>query len=157
MQLAQEIETMLDTDLDQGQQLLVLLKQETTAIKQRNFELMEQLLSEKAPLMEQLKNNGMKRIQWLQTVKKTHSTADWDFILTQLKLEHLSERWQANKALMAQCQAVNTTNGQLVHRGLKCNERLSNILQGNTDEETLYNAKGLQKTANKALTAYASA
>lgn len=157
MQLAEEIETMLATDLDRGQQLLSLLEQETTAIKQRNFELMEQLLSEKAPLMEQLKQNGLKRTRWLQTVKKTQKTATWEGILTQLNLEHLIQQWQTNKALMAKCQTINTTNGQLVHRGLKCNERLLHILQGNTQEETLYNAKGLQKTGHKAIAAYASA
>lgn len=157
MQLAKEIEVMLDNDLDRGKQLLTLLEQETTAIKQRNFGLMEQLVSEKTPLMEQLKTNGIKRSRWLQTVKTTHLDADWQFILDQLKLGHVSEKWQAIKELMTQCQAINTTNGQLVHRGLKCNEGLLNILQGNTNEDTLYNAKGLQKTPNKALAAYANA
>lgn len=157
MQLTQEIETMFEDDLGRGRQLLALLEQETQAVKKRNYDLIEQLLSEKTPLMAQLKSNALKRQNWLGSVKKTHPNADWYYVLKQLKLEHLSDQWEKTKAVMTKCQQVNITNGQLLHRGLQCNERLLNILQGNMDDEKLYNAKGLQRSQSKAIAAYACA
>lgn len=157
MQLAKEIETMIADDLDRGRQLLALLKQENTAVKQRSFDLIQQLLDEKTPLMEQLKSNGQKRNNWLSSVKKSHPNADWPFILKQLSLEHLSETWAEAKKIMEECQTINIMNGQLLHRGIKCNERLLGILQGNHQNDTLYNAKGMQRSGNKMLSAYACA
>ena len=157
MQLTREIETMLEDDLSRGRQLLALLEQETLAVKKRNYALLEQLLNEKTPLMAQLKTNALKREAWLASVKKTHKDADWHFILKQIKLEHLAGKWEEAKVIMTQCQDVNTTNGQLIHRGLKCNKRILNILQGNIEDEKLYNAKGLQGNQSKAIAAYACA
>jgi len=157
MQLTREIETMLEDDLRHGRQLLALLEQETQAVKKRNYELIEQLLAEKTPLMEQLKSHALKRQRWLASVKKSHKDADWYFILKQIKLEHLSDQWQEAKVIMTQCQDINNVNGQLLHRGLKCNERILNILQGNTENDKLYNAKGLQGNQAQAIKAYACA
>jgi len=157
MQLTKEIEVMLKDDLQRGRQLFALLEQETIAVKQRNFVLIENLLNEKTPLMAQLKTNGLKRQQWLDSVKKTHPKADWSYILEQLHLEHLSLEWAQVKEVMRQCQEINTINGQLLHRGINSNERLLKILQGNTQDDELYNAKGLQRSYNKAIAAYACA
>ena len=157
MQLTREIETMLEDDLRHGRQLLALLEQETQAVKIRNYELVEQLLTEKTPLMELLKSNALKRQAWLESVQKTHQDANWNFILKQIKLEHLSQQWGEVKVVMSKCQEINTINGQLVQRGLKCNQRVLSILQGNTESEKLYNAKGLQGNQSKAIAAYACA
>ena len=97
-------------------ELLKVLEQENQALQDRDLTLLESLTAEKNSLL-----------STLSTVRSQpeKSTAEYDVI----------------RQLVQQCEKLNIVNGCIIQSGLRLNEQLLNIIQGN-DNVPVYTSTG---------------
>ncbi len=143
-----EIHTMINQDLATSRQLLALLEQEIDSTKSRDYEKMGQLLKEKTPLLEQLKQNAQTRSQWLISLNRSSNETSWAALLESFNDENLQKQWQEVKTTVEHCQKINEDNGKLVNRGVNSHQRLLQIMRGNIQQADIYNAKGSKQSSH---------
>lgn len=138
-------------DIDACEQLLTLLHQEQTLLKERQLESLEQLVNDKSQLLNQLHQSAVARSQWIAHFQREKPTADQETetafsdIAEQLGL---SDDWAKLKRLFKACQDANEVNGKTLARSHATHERLLNILRGQGDSQGLYTGKGAASKNN---------
>ena len=138
----QAIHTMIQQDLATSRQLLALLKRESEATQTRSYGDMSQIVTEKAPLLDALKQNAQQRSQWLRALNYPADESNWTKLLQTLNSEEIQQQWQDIKHTIEKCQFINSINGKLINRGVKSHERLLQVMRGQTEQAGIYDARG---------------
>lgn len=151
-----ELLHLLDSDIETCTRLAGLLEQEFTALNERSLEVLQQLLSEKQPLLESLGRHATRRSQILA---QAGLPADANGFSTFASRSSQSAQLQASHtrlhALMEQCQTANLRNGRLIRTNQVSVGSALNIIRGN-DGPSLYDSsgstayKGMQRSFTRA-------
>jgi flagella synthesis protein FlgN len=137
-----QIQRMITQDLATSRQLLALLEQEKSSTQSRDYVAMAQLLKDKTPLLEQLKQNAAVRSKWLASLNRAANEENWSALLATLSNSELQTQWHEVKNTIEHCQKINNINGKLINRGVTSHSRLLQIMRGNNQQTDLYDAKG---------------
>lgn len=141
-----DIHAMIEQDLATSRQLLALLKKESESTQARDYNSMSQILKEKTPLLESLKNNAQRRSDWLTSLNCTPDESNWLKLLQSLNNLEIQHQWKDIKNTIEHCQQINNVNGKLISRGVKSHERLLQVMCGKTGQADVYDAKGSKHT-----------
>lgn len=140
---------LLETDINNSQQLFELLEQEFAALNERKLETLQQLLDKKQPLLIQLNNNAGQRSSIL--TKQGYSADSQGFLQlasTSALQEQLQQAHARLNELIESCQNANMRNGRLIRANqTSVNAALKIIRGGDQNETSLYDKSG--STANK--------
>lgn len=104
------LESILTTTQEKMQQLLKVLKNETSVLEKNNIEEFEGITQEKITLTEQIEKNEQLRIQFLTTKSlNPNEPTQW------LKNNKLNSLWSKIKELSEQAQKQNQINGLVIN------------------------------------------
>lgn len=140
---------LLHADIDACTHLANLLEQEFSALSERNLEELQQLLTQKQPLLEGLAHHSNQRSQILISQGYTADSAGFTAYAQQTPLSsQLLESHDHLHQLMQQCQEANLRNGRLI-RTNQVNVGKALDIMRNHDGPSLYDSTG--STANKGM------
>lgn len=138
--------TQIDHDSQVADQLIELLGREQEALKQRNSQQLESLITEKNALLAALANSANQRRTWLTSQGKPADEAHWEELIQAMGGQKLDDLWQALQEKLQQCHHLNEVNGKMIARGQQTINRLLDILRGQFDAPKLYNQSGNTQT-----------
>lgn len=147
----QDISEQINHDIHTCTTLLSLLKQEREALKSRNVDTLEALLTQKADALLSLDNSAKKRTQWAQKANITPSNHGWKQLLSALNKPDIVVNWAQLKSLTLECKKSNEINGKLLSRNKKTLSRLLDVMRGKSENTTLYNAYGSSSANNSSI------
>lgn len=132
------LESILTTTQDKMQQLLKVLKNETSVLEKNNFEEFEGITQEKITLTEQIEKNEQLRIQFLTTKSlNPNEPKQW------LKNNKLNSLWSKIRKLSEQAQKQNQINGLIINGNRRRVQTQIEILSASPPAvELVYSASG---------------
>ena len=132
------LESILTTTQNKMQQLLKVLKNETSVLEKNNFEEFEGITQEKITLTEQIEKNEQLRIQFLTTKSlNPNEPTQW------LKNNKLNSLWSEIKKLSEQAQKQNQINGLVINGNRRRVQTQIEILSASPPAaELVYSASG---------------
>lgn len=133
---------LIEDDIAPAQQLLDLLREESTALHGRDMPLLEDILAHKQSLVVLLDQQGRRRSQMLASLGLSPDRNGFETLASQsshgpLLIQRLDELG----SLMAECQAINEHNGRLIQVQQHTTSNQIRILQGG-ETPTLYDSRG---------------
>jgi len=138
-------QTLLDLftqDIDTAEQLLELIEREFQYLQERDLPQLQQILSEKQPLLALLDQHGRNRSQLLAALQLSPDSQGLQQLAARSNLgaQLLSQAERLNELLQG-CQAANLRNGRLIRSSQNSNQSILGILRGN-DTPNLYDSRG---------------
>lgn len=147
---ASEIERHITRDIESCKVLLQLLHAERDALRERQLDLLEDILQNKAEHLQSLENSAQQRAQWLGSSGSGGPPLEyrWNSLLAE-HAPHLQPHWKSLRELLQSCQAENEVNGKMLGRSQQTLNRVLGLLRGQNDSPTLYGAKKPQKQGQR--------
>lgn len=137
---------MVEKDKVVSEKLMGLLKKEAAVIKQKNYDSLNDILSKKAPLLDQLKHHADIRRQWLASLFKMTTETHWKAFMESFDQPEISNQWDEVNRNINRCKELNEINGLLISRGQKTYEQLLFLLKGGNIQSDIYTAKGSKQS-----------
>ena len=141
-QSLEAMQIMAEKDKSVSQQLIILLEHERSILKQKDYTSLDDILSKKTLLLDQLKHHANIRRQWLVSLYKVADESQWSDFVASFEQPEISEKWQEVNNNISQCKQLNETNGLLISRGKKTYEQLIFLLKGGNRDSDVYTSKG---------------
>lgn len=140
---------LINDDLAPAKQLLSLLQEESVALKGRDMTTLENILARKHSLVILLEQHGRKRSEILASLGLQTNRSGLESLASHSSVgdQLLSRSEQLNQSL-AQCQAANQSNGQLIQSQKAITANQLRILHGG-ETPSLYDARGTTSLLNK--------
>jgi flagella synthesis protein FlgN len=133
---------LIEDDIAPAEQLQALLREEYTALRGRDMQLLENILAQKQSLIVQLGQHGRRRSQLLVAMGLTPDAEGLAILAEQSVLgKVLVERGEHLAAILAGCQAINEQNGRAIALQQFATANQLKILSGG-DMPSLYTARG---------------
>jgi len=133
---------LIEDDIAPANQLIELLKVESTALHGRDMPLLENILAGKQSLIIQLEQRGRKRSQVLLSAGFTPDHDGFTQMAAQSGVrDRMLESSERLNRCLAECRQVNETNGQLIRLQQRTTANQISILTGG-EAPSLYNARG---------------
>lgn len=130
-------------DISTCEGLLQLLSAERQALKQRDLELLDNIIEQKSRNLSALEESARVRARWVKAsvAPKQGPEQAWQSLLSRFPVE-LQERWQTLKDLFVECQVQNDVNGKIIARKQNTYNQLLGLVRGQPSASKLYTAKG---------------
>jgi len=139
----QFLRDMLAQDADAVKQLKVLLLKERELLEQRKLEGMQEILSVKDQLLDNLSFTAKQREQLLRNAGLPTDLAGWNIFLSRDTLTlALIPEWQTLTNEFIECRTANDINGKMINRSKQTLSHLLNLLRGQVVAPSLYTQKG---------------
>lgn len=133
---------LIEDDIAPAEQLQALLREEYTALRGRDMQLLENILAHKQSLIVQLGQHGRRRSELLASLGLTPDADGLALLAEQSVLGNvLIERGEHLAAILAECQAINEQNGRAIALQQFATTNQLKILSGG-DAPSLYTARG---------------
>lgn len=146
---AEELQNHIAQDVSLCTELLKLLNEEQSALKNREVDNVEMLIEKKIPLLEALENSAKQRQVWANAqAASANNEALWTSILSSLGNSKIKEQWEKLKTLYTDVRTQNEINGKLLARHQGTLQRVLDIMRGKTASPNLYNATGYSSSAS---------
>ena len=134
--------TSFNDDINHAKRLLALLDEEFEALKNRQLDILQNILAEKQPLLTLLNQHAESRNRLLTSLNHSADRQGIQAYARQISqsdtlvpaADHLSE-------LLAQCQTANLRNGKLIRANQTSSTHLLGILRGG-EPTSLYDSRG---------------
>lgn len=134
--------TSFNDDINHAKRLLALLDEEFEALKNRQLDILQNILAEKQPLLTLLNQHAESRNRLLTSLNHSADRQGIQAYARQISqsdtlvpaADHLSE-------LLAQCQSANLRNGKLIRANQTSSTHLLGILRGG-EPTSLYDSRG---------------
>lgn len=133
---------LIEDDIAPAEQLQALLRDEYTALRGRDMQLLENILAHKQSLIVQLGQHGRRRSELLASLGLTPDAEGLAQLAEQSVLgKVLVERGEHLAGILADCQAINEQNGRAIALQQFATTNQLKILSGG-DAPSLYTARG---------------
>lgn len=140
---------LINDDLAPAKQLLSLLQEESVALKGRDMSTLENILARKHSLVILLEQHGRKRSEILASLGLPTNRSGLESLASHSSVgDQLLSRSEQLNQLLAQCQAANQSNGQLIQSQQAITANQLRILHGG-ETPSLYDARGTTSLLNK--------
>lgn len=139
----QFLRDMLAQDSAAIQELKSLLTQERELLEQRQLQGMQEIVSRKDQLLDNLSHSARQREQVLTSAALPTDLAGWKrFLERDTQTLSLIPEWDLLTAEFAECQAANEVNGKMINRSKQTLSQLLNLIRGQVAAPSLYTQKG---------------
>jgi len=126
-------------------QLKQLLAQERVLLEQRKQEGLQEIIEQKAAVVDSLNNNAKLRQQILNTLGLPTNADGWDtFLQRNTATLPLRDDWKNLVVEFEECREMNDVNGKMIARSQQTLNHLLNLLRGKVPAPSLYTAQGTQ-------------
>ncbi len=127
-------------------ELQELLKLEMQLLASRKFEDLNEVLTKKMKIIDQLENQDKMRSEFLSSAGYTADEVGTKKFLSDHKNDELAEAWQKLMDIIKECQVINQSNGMVVSKNQAHIKQAMNIITGgnNSGSNDTYNNKGVQ-------------
>ena len=143
---ANKIQQQISQDTLSCEALLALLTEEREALKSRNMDELERILTEKTRHLQELEQSAEQRNTMAGTLKNQHDQHEepdsWKKMLAELNNDGLSTSWEKLKELLKLCKLENEINGKLLARNHQIYARMLELVCGKVSAPTLYDSRG---------------
>ncbi|UVE16401.1 flagellar protein FlgN [Pseudomonas sp. LS44] len=130
-------------DIGAAKQLLELIDAEYQALSERDLPRLENLLSDKKPLLTQLAHHGNERSQLLASLELPPDQAGLEAVASQsAQGVELLTRSAELAALLEDCQTANLRNGRIIRASHTSVTSVLSILRGGNETPGLYDSHG---------------
>jgi flagella synthesis protein FlgN len=134
--------SLFNQDIATAEQLLTLIESEFAALGKQDFTCLQQVMTEKLPLLAQLEQHGKERTRKLL---ENNLTADLDG-LTMLAAhtnhgDDLLAAGEQLNILLQRCKTANLRNGRIISSNRKFTEKMLCVIRGN-EAPALYDSSG---------------
>lgn len=137
------VQKMLDADITSASALQKLLTSERELLKNREYEPLSLLITEKNQLLERLNAHADERGAVLNSLGFTPDSSGWQQLLNSDEtLSAFTSTWKELQRLIAECKKLNEINGKLMGRSQQSLKRLLDLVRGQSGTPALYNANG---------------
>lgn len=145
-----ELEQHIQQDIKSCEILLQLLHAERDALKERQLDLLEDIIQNKAEHLLSLEKSANLRAQWLADPQAASATLEqrWATLLAK-QAPHLQPLWQKLRDLLQTCQSENEVNGKMLGRSQQTLNRVLGLLRGQDTSPNLYSGKKNQKHSER--------
>lgn len=133
-------------DTQSCEALLKLLNEERDALRDRNMDELERILTAKSSHLESLEHSSAERSRLAHSFSGGSDQQNWRSLIDELGDEKLNESWLKLKDLLRLCKLENEVNGKLLSRNHQIYARLLELVRGQTQSPSLYNARGSSST-----------
>ncbi len=123
-----------------------LLKLEMQLLASRKFEDLNEVLTKKMKIIDQLENQDKMRSEFLSSAGYTADEVGTKKFLSDNESSELAEAWQKLMDIIKECQVINQSNGMVVSKNQAHIKQAMNIITGgnNSGSNDTYNNKGVQ-------------
>jgi flagella synthesis protein FlgN len=122
-----------------------LLIQERELLEQRKQDGLQEIIQQKANIVDQLNSSAKIRQQILTALALPANASGWDIFLQRNTITlPLRDEWKSLIAEFEECQTMNDVNGKLIARSQQTLNHLLNLLRGKVAAPSLYTAQGTQ-------------
>ncbi|WP_339905746.1 flagellar protein FlgN [Pseudomonas guineae] len=129
-------------DIGTAEQLLELIDSEFQALSDRDLPRLQNILTDKLPLLTLLDQHGKQRSQLLASLGLSADRVGLQVLATQSSQgDLLLERGDQLNALLERCQTANLRNGRLIRSSQASANSMLGILRGN-ETPSLYDSRG---------------
>ncbi len=136
---------MLAQDSAALSQLKQLLTRERELLEQRKQEGLQEIIEQKAAVVDHLNNSSKIRNQILNTLGLAPNASGWDtFLQRNTATLPLRDDWKNLVGDFEECQKMNDVNGKMIARSQQTLNHLLNLLRGKVAAPSLYTAQGTQ-------------
>jgi flagellar biosynthesis protein FlgN len=136
---------MLAQDSAALSQLKQLLTRERELLEQRKQEGLQEIIEQKAAVVDHLNNSSKIRNQILNTLGLAPNASGWDtFLQRNTATLPLRDDWKNLVSDFEECQKMNDVNGKMIARSQQTLNHLLNLLRGKVAAPSLYTAQGTQ-------------
>lgn len=136
---------MLAQDSAALSQLKQLLTRERELLEQRKQEGLQEIIEQKAAVVDHLNNSSKIRNQILNTLGLATNASGWDtFLQRNTATLPLRDDWKNLVNDFEECQKMNDVNGKMIARSQQTLNHLLNLLRGKVAAPSLYTAQGTQ-------------
>ncbi|WP_040262280.1 MULTISPECIES: flagella synthesis protein FlgN [Pseudomonas] len=133
---------LIENDIAPAEQLQALLREEYTALRGRDMQLLENILAQKQSLIVQLGQHGRRRSELLAALGLSPDAEGLAQLAQRSVIgKTLVERGEQLAALLADCQAINEQNGRAIQLQQFATANQLRILSGG-ETPSLYTARG---------------
>ncbi|HZX16334.1 MAG TPA: flagellar protein FlgN [Pseudomonas sp.] len=133
---------LFSNDIGTAEQLLELIDTEFQALSDRDLPRLQNILTEKLPLLTLLDQHGKERSQLLASLNLSPDRTGLQALAAQSNQgKLLLERGDQLNALLERCQAANLRNGRLIRSSQASTNSMLGILRGN-ETPSLYDSRG---------------
>lgn len=147
----EQLASHITQDITTCEGLLQLLAAERQALKQRDLELLDNIIEQKSRNLTALEESARLRARWVKAtaVPKQSAEQAWQSLLSGFPSE-LQERWQTLKNLFVECQVQNDVNGKIIARKQTTYNQMLGLVRGQPSASKLYTAKGAARHTRSA-------
>lgn len=138
----QQIEELIKQEIRTSESLLEVLRSECTALKQREQQDLELIVTQKNHYIQILENNASRRREILNDSAAETAYESWEALLTDCKKPQLLDDWNQFTQHITECQRLNEINGKMIARGQQALDQILHILRGQPDAPGLYTEAG---------------
>lgn len=123
-----------------------LLRQEMLLLASRKFEDLNEVLTKKMNIIDQLEEQDKKRSEFLSSVGYSADESGTKKFLSDNNDQKLTLAWQELMVIIKECQVINQSNGMVVSKNQTHIKQAMNIITGGNNSSTndTYNKKGIQ-------------
>lgn len=122
-----------------------LLIQERELLEQRKQDGLQEIIQQKANIVDQLNSSAKIRQQILTALALPANATGWDIFLQRNAITlPLRDEWKSLIAEFEECQTMNDVNGKMIARSQQTLNHLLNLLRGKVAAPSLYTAQGTQ-------------
>ncbi len=139
---------LLEKQLMLSEKLITLLKRESDVLNLRNVESLEELASEKQPIVLDIDTLNQ---HWLSLLELEGATLDANGISRFLKeydnqkMTSISTLWEKLLTMAKECQRLNAINGATLSLRNQVTQQIMSILRGHIPGDSLYDLQGSEK------------
>lgn len=124
-------------------QLKQLLTQERALLEQRKQDGLQEIIAQKATLVDQLNESAKLRQHVLKTLGLPTNATGWDtFLQRNTATMPLRDDWKNLVSEFEECQRMNDVNGKMIARSQQTVNHLLSLLRGKVAAPSLYTAQG---------------
>lgn len=143
-----ELKDLLGQDIHQLETLGELLKQEKALLSGPDVKALAELTREKNHHLNQIRERAKVKIRLLVAMGFRPDQGDPSRFLRSAGLSDAVALWEDASGRLADCQAMNQTNGRIISHLQKRLAKLTEIFRGATGREKLYGAKGQEEAVS---------
>lgn len=139
---AEQIERHIHNDIEACTVLLNLLEQEKEALKNRDIDILADVVEKKVAPLNHLEESARQRARWANIGEDEQLSEVWRNMMQELGESSIQENWQKLKELSEACREQNEVNGKILSRSKQVYGRLLEIMRGQSAAPSLYTAAG---------------
>lgn len=144
------LQQQFDQDIGSAEQLLELINHEFEALSEHDLPRLQQILTDKLPLLALLEQNGKRRTRLL--LDNNFSADHQGLQAAAAQAENgraLIDASEKLNELLEQCKTANLRNGRVIRSNQKSTESMLGILRGNETPSLYDSTGGTAKIGNK--------